>query len=108
LAWVVTVAVVTTIVLPVLVFYTGTATLGPYTGGGLRAFVADYLADLARGRAGAWVLLLGPVGLVVAWRVIVALIWPRGPAAEARPATAGRDSAPPARRDPTIGRLSRG
>jgi len=64
-------------VLPVLVFYTGSATLGPYSRGGLGAFLADYVADLGGLRLGAWVLLLGPVALVAAWRVIVALAWPR-------------------------------
>jgi hypothetical protein len=76
-AWVLLAAVFAAIVLPVLVFYTGTATLGPYARGGLGAFLADYAGDLARLRPGAWVLLLGPVALVVAWRVLVALAWPR-------------------------------
>lgn len=76
-AWVLLAVVFAAVVLPVLVFYTGTATLGPYARGGLGAFLADYLADLARLRPGAWVLLLGPVALVFAWRVLVALAWPR-------------------------------
>jgi ABC-type branched-subunit amino acid transport system permease subunit len=75
-AWVL-VALVFAVALPVLVFYTGTATLGPYARGGLGAFLTDYLADLARFRLGPWVLLLGPVALVIAWRVLVALAWPR-------------------------------
>jgi hypothetical protein len=77
MTWVLLAAVFAAVVLPVLVFYTGTATLGPYAGGGLGAFLADYVADLARLRLGAWVLLLGPVALVAAWRVLVALAWPR-------------------------------
>jgi hypothetical protein len=108
LAWVAVVAVVAAVALPVAVFYTGTATLGPYARGGLAQFVADYVADLASLRAGAWVLLLGPVALVAAWRIIVALAWPRGPADEAQPASVGRDPAPRSRRDPTIGGVSRG
>jgi hypothetical protein len=77
MTWVLLAAVFAAVVLPVLVFYTGTATLGPYAGGGLGAFLADHVADLARLRLGAWVLLLGPVALVAAWRVLVALAWPR-------------------------------
>ena len=77
LAWVAAVAVIATVALPVAVFYTGTATLGPYARGGLGEFVADYIADLARLRTAAWLLLLGPVALVAAWRIIVALAWPR-------------------------------
>src|SRR5512134_3992503 len=71
--WVVAVGVAAAVALPVMVFYTGQATLGPYAGGGLGDFVAAYLADLARLRAGAWTLLLGPVALVAAWRLIVAI-----------------------------------
>jgi len=77
MTWVLLAAFFAAVVLPVLVFYTGTATLGPYAGGGLGAFLTDYVADLARLRLGAWVLLLGPVALVAAWRVLVALAWPR-------------------------------
>lgn len=77
LAWVAAAAVIATVALPVAVFYTGTATLGPYARGGLGEFLADYVADLARLRTGAWLLLLGPVALVAAWRIIVAVAWPR-------------------------------
>lgn len=76
-AWLAVSAVFALAVLPVLVYYTGTATLGPYSNGGLRTFVGDYLADLARLRPAAWMLLLGPVALVGAWRLLVALLWPR-------------------------------
>lgn len=107
LTWIVALAVVAAVALPVLVFYTGQATLGPYAGGGLGDFVADYLADLARLRPGAWTLLLGPVALVVAWRLIVAIAWPRRAApAPAAPPDPRRASAS-ARRDPTIGGFSR-
>jgi hypothetical protein len=106
-AWVVAAAVFSAAALPALVFYTGTATLGPYAGGGLREFMADYLADLVRARPGAWTLLLGPVVLVIVWRVIVAVAWPRGPGAVAQPSPEVRTPGPPARRDPTIGGFSR-
>lgn len=63
--------------LPVLVYYTGLATLGPYSRGGPGVFVRDFVADLLRMRPAAWVLLLGPVVLVAAWRVLVTIAWPR-------------------------------
>ena len=85
----------------------GNATLGPYAGGGLGQFLIDYLADLARLRAGAWTLLLGPVVVVAAWRVIVALAWPGRPATGRKESPEGRRPAPAERRDPTIGRLTR-
>ena len=107
MTWIVAVAVIAAVALPVLVLYTGQATLGPYAGGSLGDFVADYIADLARLRAGAWTLLLGPVAMVAAWRVIVAIAWP-GRAATAPAATPDSHRASvAARRDPTIGGLSR-
>ena len=105
--WIVAVAIVAAVALPVLVFYTGQATLGPYAGGGLGDFVADYLADLARLRAGAWTLLLGPVAMVAAWRVIVAIAWPGGAASGSTATSDSRRASVAARRDPTIGGLSR-
>jgi hypothetical protein len=106
-AWIVAVGVLSAAVLPVLVFHTGVATLGPYAGGGLRDFLANYVADLARLRADAWTLLLGPVVLVAAWRLVVATAWPRRAADRSSNPPAERPAPPAARRDPTIGRLSR-
>ena len=107
MTWIVVVAVVATVALPVLVFYTGQATLGPYAGGGLGDFVAAYLADLARLRAGAWTLLLGPVALVAAWRLIVAIAWRRAATPVPAASSDSRRASAAARRDPTIGGLSR-
>ncbi len=75
--WLVAAAAFAAFVLPVLVYFTGLATLGPYSRGGLGAFVSDYARDLGRLRPAAWVLLSGPVVLVGAWRVLVTLVWPR-------------------------------
>lgn len=77
LGWVIAAAVFAATLLPVLVYYTGTATLGPYAHGGLQQFFGDFYADLARLRGNAWVLLLGPVLLVTLWRILVAVAWPR-------------------------------
>jgi hypothetical protein len=63
-------------VLPFLVYYTGTLTLGPYANGGPLQFVADFYVGLAQLQGAAWTLLLGPVALVVVWRVLVAYAWP--------------------------------
>jgi hypothetical protein len=64
-------------VLPFLVYYTGTQTLGPYSNGGPLQFVADFYASLAHFRGAAWTLLLGPAALVVFWRILVVSAWPR-------------------------------
>ena len=64
-------------VLPFLVYYTGTQTLGPYLNGGPLQFVGDFYASLAHFRGAAWTLLLGPAALVIFWRVLVACAWPR-------------------------------
>jgi hypothetical protein len=75
-AWIAAAALFSAAVLPFLVYYTGTVTLGPYHGGAGR-FYADFYADLARLRPGSWLLLLGPVVLVIAWRTLVAYAWGR-------------------------------
>jgi hypothetical protein len=63
--------------LPLLVYYPGVVTLGPYSQGGPVSFYADFLAGLARLRWPAWALLLGPVALVLIWRLLVAYAWRR-------------------------------
>jgi len=64
-------------VLPFLVYYTGTQTLGRYSNGGPLQFVGDFYASLAHLRGAAWTLLLGPAALVIFWRILVACAWPR-------------------------------
>jgi hypothetical protein len=76
-AWLVAAAVFAAFVLPFVVYYTGEYTLGQYSRGGPLRFVADFYADLARLRPAAWTLLLGPVALVLFFRVLVAYAWPR-------------------------------
>jgi hypothetical protein len=39
--------------------------------------MGDFYADLGRLRPVAWTLLLGPVALVIFWRILVAYAWPR-------------------------------
>jgi hypothetical protein len=76
LAWIIAALLFGAAVLPFLVYYTGTLTLGPYSGGGPLQFFAAFLADLIRLRGAAWLLLLGPATLVVIWRLLVAYAWP--------------------------------
>jgi hypothetical protein len=76
LAWILTALVFGALVLPFLVYYTGLAVIGPYANGGPLQFLGDCLADFARLRPGAWLLLLGPATLVLVWRVLVAYAWP--------------------------------
>jgi hypothetical protein len=54
--------------LPLLVYFTGIAVLGPYAHGGPGAFVSDFLSDLARMRWFSWSLALGPPAIVAIWR----------------------------------------
>ena len=77
LAWIIAALLFGAAVLPLLVYYTGTTTLGPYSGGGPLQFLAAFYADVARLHSAAWLLLLGPAALVVVWRVLVAYAWPR-------------------------------
>lgn len=77
LAWVAAALLFAAAVLPFLVYYTGTATLGPYAGGGPLQFLSDFYRDVGRLRPGAWLLLLGPATLVIIWRMLVAYAWSR-------------------------------
>jgi hypothetical protein len=76
-AWVVAAIVFAAFVLPFLVYYTGLLTFGPYARGGPWRFLGDFYADLLHLRAGAWLLLLGPALVVIGWRALVAIAWPR-------------------------------
>jgi hypothetical protein len=76
LAWLAAALAFAAAVLPFLVYFTGTQTLGPYANGGPLQFVGDYYASLAQMQTAAWTLLLGPVALVIIWRVLVAYAWP--------------------------------
>lgn len=78
LPWLIAALAFGAVVLPILVYYTGSATLGPYAQGGAGQFLVDYFADLARLRGSAWALLLGPLALVLVWRFLVAYAWRRG------------------------------
>jgi hypothetical protein len=53
------------ILMPVLIFYTGVATLGRYEGASLKAIFASLYAGLAEGSTASWVVFLGPYGLYV-------------------------------------------
>jgi hypothetical protein len=76
-AWAVAALAFAALVLPFLVYFTGLQVFGAYQGGGPMRFLADFYADLGRLRPGAWLLLLGPVTLVIFWRVLVAYALPR-------------------------------
>jgi hypothetical protein len=70
--WTVAALAFSALVLPFLVHLTGTRTLGAYASGGALQFLADYYGSLVRFEPAAWILLLGPVILVLAWRGLVA------------------------------------
>lgn len=59
------------LVLPFLVHLTGSTVLGAYSGGGAGAFFADYLHGLLTLRWYSWALALGPLLIVVFWRILV-------------------------------------
>jgi hypothetical protein len=77
MAWIVAALASGVLVLPLFVYYTGLAVIGPYANGGPLQFLGDCLADFTRLRPGAWLLLLGPATLILVWRVLVAYAWPR-------------------------------
>lgn len=54
--------------LPWFVHFTGLRLLGGYASGGVGAFYADFVRDLAALRWHSWTLALGPLLLVAIWR----------------------------------------
>jgi len=70
--WVIAGLIFGAAVLPLLVYATGVRALGPYSGGGVGSFYANFITDLARLRPAAWTLLAGPATLVLVWRLIAA------------------------------------
>jgi hypothetical protein len=77
ISWLVAALLFGALLLPFLVYYTGVATLGPYSHGGPLGFYGGFLAGLARLHLSAWSLLLGPAALVLAWRLAARYLWPR-------------------------------
>jgi hypothetical protein len=95
------------VVLPLLVYWTGTETLGPYSQGGAGRFLSDFLRSLTRLEWQALTLALAPLVLIVASRVAWAIRGHiRREAVDA--STEERDGyAPPAsRREPTLSSTS--
>ena len=87
------------VVLPLLVYATGTLTLGAYSRGGASRFLADFLRSLAGLEWQALVLAAAPIALVLGWRILRAVRAPR-PHDEYVDARADRDA--PVRREPTL------
>jgi hypothetical protein len=87
------------VMMPLLVYATGTLTLGPCSRGGAGRFLADFLRSLAGLQWQALVLAAAPITLVLAWRVIRA-VRARRPGDEYVDARAARDAS--VRREPTL------
>jgi hypothetical protein len=73
--WLVAALLFGALLLPFLVYYTGTMTLGPYSHGGALGFYGDFLASLARLQLSAWSLLLGPAALLLVVRLAASYAW---------------------------------
>jgi hypothetical protein len=57
-------------VMPVLIFYTGAATLGRYEGASLKALYASLFQGLAEASIASWVVFLGPYGLYLLFKTL--------------------------------------
>ena len=75
--WLVAALLFGALVLPFLVYYTGTMTLGPYSHGGPLGFYGDFFTSLARLQWSAWSLLLGPAALLLVCRLAAGYAWAR-------------------------------
>jgi hypothetical protein len=71
------------LVLPFLVYFTGAATLGPYSSDGPWGFYRDFWSDLVHLSGSAMTLAFGPLAITLVWRLLVFILWPSQPA-EAR------------------------
>ena len=67
------------LVLPFLVYFTGTHVFGGYASGGALGFFGDFARGLATARWHAWSLALGPVAIVGVWRALWRLSAPPPP-----------------------------
>jgi hypothetical protein len=77
LAWAAFTLLAGTLLLPLLIYYAGVATLGRYEGGTLGAIFRGLYGGLAHGSIASWVVVLGPYGLYLLFRALRA--WWRGP-----------------------------
>jgi hypothetical protein len=59
------------VLMPVLIFYSGAATLGRYEGASLREIYASLYAGITQGSTASWVVFLGPYGLYVLGKVLI-------------------------------------
>lgn len=66
-------------VLPALIFFVGTAALGPYgEKAGLSTFYIDFFGDLADASGRAWAIALGPLLLIYLLRAVFIGVRPKG------------------------------
>jgi len=56
--------------MPVLIFYTGVATLGRYEGASLHSLYASLFAGLEEGSSASWVVFLGPYAFYLLFRLL--------------------------------------
>lgn len=57
------------LLMPLGVYLVGQATLGPYARGGMSALLGDWFRSLFRGESAPWMLALGPLAVVLIWRL---------------------------------------
>jgi len=67
------------LVLPFLVYLTGTYVFGQYAAGGALGFFGDFARGLATLTWHAWAVALGPVAIVAIWRALWRLSAPPPP-----------------------------
>jgi hypothetical protein len=66
------------VLMPILIFYAGVATLGRYDGANLHSLYGSLFASLEEGSIASWVVFLGPYALYLLFRAL-RIWWRAGP-----------------------------
>jgi hypothetical protein len=69
------------VLMPIAIFYTGVAALGRYEGASLGHLYSSIFAGVGAGSSAAWVVILGPYGLYLLFKLLRAW-WRAGPSTE--------------------------
>ena len=86
LLWIAIALLIGMVAMPPLIWLVGSRVLGPYALGGLATLWQQFFRGLSSGTFAFWWVAVGPYFLLLALRILIRLIWPRGAAQSPPPA----------------------